>query len=62
MLMISLSGLSTLVSGATDLSYIRRAHVYVLGSHFSASLPAQIDFSSLSSFTRAVKKLIYLSF
>ena len=36
-LMISLSGLSTLVPGATDSSYIRRAHVYVLGSHFSAS-------------------------
>jgi len=31
------NGLSTLVPGATDLSYIRRAHVHVLGSHFSAS-------------------------
>jgi len=63
--MISLSGLSTLAPGATDLSYIRRAHVYALGSQFFSErvvnvwncLPAQIDFSSLSSFTRTVKKV-----
>jgi len=46
-LTILLSGFSTQVPGATGLSYKRRAHVHVL---------IEIDFSSLSSFTRTVKK------
>ena len=64
--MISLSGLSTLAPGpgATDLSYKKSSCIRIRQSFFSERvvnvwncLPAQIDSSSLSSFTRTVKKV-----